>query len=90
MAADPITHEPALRLQTLDVVEFLQDPGVLQLAGEVLEHGTVANTPVALQALAVKLAAMGRELRFCYPLVCTIRTTRTFCAFRAKLSCTQI
>ena len=36
------------------------------LRGEVREHGKVPNTPAALKALAVKLAATGRELRFCY------------------------
>ena len=36
------------------------------LRGEVRQHGTIANTPAALKALAVKLAGKKRELRFCY------------------------
>ena len=36
------------------------------LRGEVREHGKIPNTPAALKALTVKLAAAGRELRFCY------------------------
>jgi len=34
------------------------------LRGEVREHGKIPNAPGALRALAVKLAAAGRELRF--------------------------
>jgi transposase len=34
--------------------------------GEVRERGTIANTPTALKTLAVKLAASGGELCFCY------------------------
>lgn len=34
--------------------------------GEVREHGKIANTPTAVEALAAKLAHGGRELRFCY------------------------
>jgi transposase len=34
--------------------------------GEVREHGKVANTATAVQALAVKLARGGKALRFCY------------------------
>ena len=36
------------------------------LRGEVREHGKIPNTPAALQALIVKLAPAGRQLRFCY------------------------
>jgi transposase len=36
------------------------------LRGEVREHGKIANSPAALNALAMKLASAGRELRFCY------------------------
>ena len=36
------------------------------LRGDVREHGKIPNTPAALKALTVKLAAAGRELRFCY------------------------
>jgi transposase len=36
------------------------------LRGEVREHGHAANMPVAVKALAVKLAATGRGLRCCY------------------------
>ena len=36
------------------------------LRGEVREHGKIPNTSGALNALAVKLASTGRELRFCY------------------------
>jgi transposase len=36
------------------------------LRGEVREHGKISNTPAALKALTVKLAAARRELRFCY------------------------
>ena len=34
--------------------------------GEVRGHGTIANTPTALKALASKLAKSGSALRFCY------------------------
>ena len=34
--------------------------------GEVRDHGAIANTPAALKSLTTKLAAAGRELRFCY------------------------
>ena len=34
--------------------------------GEVREYGTIANTPTALRALAIKLAGAGATLRFCY------------------------
>jgi transposase len=34
--------------------------------GEVREYGTIANTPTALRALAIKLARAGATLRFCY------------------------
>jgi transposase len=34
--------------------------------GEVRKHGTIANTPAALKALASKLAKSGSALRFCY------------------------
>ncbi len=34
--------------------------------GEVGEHGKIANTPAALKAVAIKLARIGGELRFCY------------------------
>jgi hypothetical protein len=33
--------------------------------GEVRVHGTIANTPAALKALAAKLACGARDLRFC-------------------------
>src|SRR3954453_16043894 len=34
--------------------------------GEVLDYGTIANTPTALKALTSKLAKSGAALRFCY------------------------
>ena len=34
--------------------------------GEVREHGTIANSPTALKALASKLAKSGSTLSFCY------------------------
>ena len=47
-----------------DMIEAaLADAG---LRGEVREHGNISDTPVALKALGVMLAATGRELRFCY------------------------
>ena len=36
------------------------------LRGEVRDYGKIPNTPVALQALVVKLAPERRELCFCY------------------------
>jgi transposase len=33
---------------------------------DVREYGKIPNTPTALKALAAKLAAGGKELRFCY------------------------
>jgi transposase len=36
------------------------------LRGEVRQHGKILNTSAALKALTVKLALMGRDLRFCY------------------------
>jgi len=36
------------------------------LRGDVREYGKISNTPAALKALAVKLAAGGKDLRFCY------------------------
>jgi len=36
------------------------------LRGEVRQHGKILNTSAALKALTVKLALMGRDLRYCY------------------------
>jgi len=36
------------------------------LRGEVREHAKIPNTPAALKALTVKLAAARSAMRFCY------------------------
>jgi transposase len=48
------------------IVVSLAEAGLRGSRGEVREYGKIANTPVAMERLARKLAAEGNELRFCY------------------------
>jgi transposase len=48
------------------IVVSLAEAGLRGVRGEVREYGKIANTAVALERLARKLAAQGNQLRFCY------------------------
>jgi hypothetical protein len=48
------------------IVVSLAEAGLRGSLRELREYGKVPNTPAALKAMAIKLAAGGSELRFCY------------------------
>src|SRR5246500_4601063 len=60
--AKPITYV-GLDVHKDTIAVALAEAG---LRVEVREHGKIPNTPAALKALSVKLAAARKELRFCY------------------------
>ena len=61
----PITHV-GLDVHKDSIVVSLADAGLRGSRGEVREYGKIVNTTAAVEKLARKLAAKGRELRFCY------------------------